>query len=63
MNFLSYFEYFELKGDGNFTFDEFVQLMFNMGNLSERSEEQEEEELRRAFKVCFLLEFSVKFQI
>lgn len=44
---------FFFKGDGNFTFDEFVQLMFNMGNLSERSEEQEEQELRQAFKVNF----------
>lgn len=41
----------DIDGDGNFTFDEFVQLMFNMGNLSERSEEQEEMELRQAFRV------------
>lgn len=38
-------------GDGTFSFDEFVQLMYNMGNLSEISEEQEEAELRDAFKV------------
>ena len=39
------------KGDGIFSFDEFVQLMYNMGNLAEISEEQEERELREAFKV------------
>ena len=38
-------------GDGTFSFDEFVQLMYNMGNLAEISEEQEEAELREAFKV------------
>ncbi len=42
-----------------------VQLMFNMGNLSERSEEQEEMELREAFKVFdkgifFRIEFNNK---
>lgn len=37
--------------DGTFSFDEFVQLMYNMGGLSEISEEQEEQELRDAFKV------------
>lgn len=42
----------DIDGDGTFSFDEFVQLMYNMGGLSEISEEQEELELRDAFKVC-----------
>jgi Ca2+-binding EF-hand superfamily protein len=41
----------DIDGDGTFSFDEFVQLMYNMGGLSEISEEQEELELRDAFKV------------
>ncbi len=41
----------DIDGDGTFSFEEFVQLMFNMGNISEISEEQEEKELRDAFKV------------
>lgn len=45
------------KGDGTFSFDEFVQLMYNMGNLSEISEEQEEAELRDAFKVDKIIIF------
>ena len=39
------------KGDGTFSFEEFVQLMYNMGSLAEISEEQEEAELREAFRV------------
>ena len=41
----------DIDGDGTFSFEEFVQLMFNMGNITEISEEQEEQELRDAFKV------------
>ncbi len=41
----------DIDGDGTFSFEEFVQLMFNMGNIAEISEEQEEKELRDAFKV------------
>ena len=44
-----------ILGDGTFSFEEFVQLMYNMGNLSEISEEQERAELRDAFKVLILL--------
>ena len=45
------------KGDGEFSFDEFVQLMFNMGNLEEISPEQEEKDLKEAFKVTHLIIF------
>ena len=38
-------------GDGTFSFEEFVQVMANMGGISEQSEEDEEKELREAFKV------------
>ena len=38
-------------GDGTFSFEEFVQVMANMGGLSEQSEEDEEKELRQAFTV------------
>ncbi len=41
----------DIDGDGTFSFEEFVQLMFNMGNIAEISEEQEEKELRDAFTV------------
>lgn len=41
-----------VAGDGTFTFEEFVQVMANMGGISsEQSEEDEEEELRQAFTV------------
>lgn len=38
-------------GDGTFSFEEFVQVMANMGGISEQSIEDEEEELRQAFRV------------
>lgn len=38
-------------GDGTFSFEEFVQVMANMGGLNENSAEDEEEELRQAFRV------------
>ena len=40
-----------LAGDGTFSFEEFVQVMANMGGLNEQLEEDEEEELRQAFRV------------
>jgi Ca2+-binding EF-hand superfamily protein len=41
----------DIDGDGTFSFEEFVQLMYNMGNLSEISEEEEDKELKDAFRV------------
>lgn len=41
----------DIDGDGTFSFEEFVQLMFNMGSLTEISAEQEDRELKAAFKV------------
>ena len=40
-----------IPGDGTFSFEEFVQVMANVGGISEDSEENEEEELRQAFRV------------
>ena len=40
-----------IAGDGTFSFEEFVQVMANMGGISENTEEDEEEELRQAFRV------------
>ena len=41
-------------GDGTFSFEEFVQVMANMGGISsEQSVEDEEEELRQAFRVPY----------
>ena len=40
-----------LIGDGAFSFNEFVEIVCNMGRSSERSVEDEERELRDAFKV------------
>jgi calmodulin len=41
----------DLNGDGKFSFNEFAQLMNNIGNLGELSEEEEDKELKAAFKV------------
>ena len=42
----------DIDGDGTFSFNEFIQLMHNMGTLPDQlSEEQEDNELREAFKV------------
>ncbi|WAR06186.1 CALM-like protein [Mya arenaria] len=41
----------QIRGDGTFSFEEFVQVMANMGGLSEQSEEDEEKELKQAFTV------------
>ncbi|KAK7022966.1 hypothetical protein SK128_001627 [Halocaridina rubra] len=39
------------KGDGTFSFNEFVEIVFNMGAGGERQGEDEEKELRDAFKI------------
>ncbi|KAH3699600.1 hypothetical protein DPMN_074558 [Dreissena polymorpha] len=44
-----------LPGDGTFRFEEFVQVMANMGGLTEHTEEDEEKELRQAFTVSTTL--------
>ena len=46
-------------GDGTFSFEEFVQVMANMGGLSEQSEEDEEKELRQAFTVSLGHSYSI----
>lgn len=51
--------FFFLLGDGTFSFEEFVQVMANMGGISEQSAEDEEEELRQAFRVFQLFGFCV----
>lgn len=40
-----------IKGDGCFSFDEFVEIVSNMGNPSTNTAEEEEKELRDAFRV------------
>lgn len=40
-------------GDGYFSFEEFVEIVSNMGATAERTADQEEKELRDAFRVCF----------
>ncbi|XP_068205539.1 uncharacterized protein [Palaemon carinicauda] len=39
------------RGDGTFSFNEFVEIVFNMGGGGERPGEDEEKELRDAFKI------------
>ncbi|XP_069195022.1 uncharacterized protein [Procambarus clarkii] len=41
----------QLKGDGTFSFNEFVEIVCNMGAGGERPPEDEEKELRDAFKI------------
>lgn len=41
-----------VAGDGTFSFNEFVEIVCNMGGHGDRSREDEERELRDAFKVC-----------
>ncbi len=48
-------------GDGQLSFIEFVKLMYNMGNISEKSEEEEEAELKAAFKVIYNISFIILF--
>jgi len=48
---VTYTNWPRVPGDGTFSFEEFVQVMANMGGLSEQSEEDEEKELRQAFTV------------
>lgn len=63
---------FLLLGDGTFSFEEFVQVMANVGGISENSVEDEEEELRQAFRVsttfsgmgsCFQIAVSIRLSI
>jgi len=42
-------------GDGNFSFDEFVEIVSNMGATHEASADEEEKELRDAFRVRSLV--------
>jgi Ca2+-binding EF-hand superfamily protein len=39
------------SGDGNVSFEEFVEIVSNMGATTERTADQEEKELRDAFRV------------
>lgn len=39
------------RGDGTFSFNEFVEIVFNMGGAGDRPAEDEEKELRDAFKI------------
>lgn len=39
------------SGDGNVSFEEFVEIVSNMGATAERTADQEEKELRDAFRV------------
>ncbi|XP_018015221.1 neo-calmodulin-like [Hyalella azteca] len=41
----------DIDGDGTFSFNEFVEIVCNMGGHGERSREDEEKELRDAFKI------------
>lgn len=38
-------------GDGAFSFQEFVEIVYNMGGTAEKTADQEEKELRDAFRV------------
>jgi Ca2+-binding EF-hand superfamily protein len=40
-----------IPGDGNVSFEEFVEIVSNMGATTDRSADQEEKELRDAFRV------------
>lgn len=42
-------------GDGAFSFQEFVEIVYNMGGTAEKTADQEEKELRDAFRVNKLL--------
>lgn len=46
----------KFTGDGAFSFQEFVEIVYNMGGTAEKTADQEEKELRDAFrvnKICF----------
>lgn len=40
-----------ILGDGNVSFEEFVEIVSNMGAATDRTADQEEKELRDAFRV------------
>ena len=40
-----------ISGDGNVSFEEFVEIVSNMGAATDRTADQEEKELRDAFRV------------
>jgi Ca2+-binding EF-hand superfamily protein len=40
-----------ISGDGNVSFEEFVEIVSNMGATTDRTADQEEKELRDAFRV------------
>lgn len=40
-----------ITGDGSFSFQEFVEIVYNMGGTAEKTADQEEKELRDAFRV------------
>ncbi|XP_050055586.1 neo-calmodulin-like isoform X5 [Aphis gossypii] len=41
----------DIDGDGAFSFQEFVEIVYNMGGTAEKTADQEEKELRDAFRV------------
>lgn len=41
----------DIDGDGCFSFEEFVEIVYNMGNTESSTKEEEEKELRDAFRV------------
>lgn len=44
-----------ISGDGNVSFEEFVEIVSNMGAATDRTADQEEKELRDAFRVSVCL--------
>lgn len=50
-------------GDGYFSFEEFVEIVSNMGATAERTADQEEKELRDAFRVCFYIMFVILYTL
>lgn len=47
----------DIDGDGNFSFEEFVEIVSNMGATAEKTADEEEKELRDAFRVSFFPPF------
>lgn len=43
--------FYNVTGDGAFSFQEFVEIVYNMGGTAEKTADQEEKELRDAFRV------------
>lgn len=50
-------------GDGAFSFQEFVEIVYNMGGTAEKTADQEEKELRDAFRVRSFLASKYKYKI